>query len=453
MNRFWTIFLTILLCSHLTAVLGQKIEIPLLDKYAKDVNKWVDSEGFTVIQVSLNDNDHYFYLIDPSGYVLAEYKNYFLSIYNKGYSSNQEEFTIYFSRTAKGKIEFLNFFKDGTRAPLLTTWGNEPKDYFNAMSINGNFLFMNYSKKKEKFELVIFDGPVNENSKFEFDIESELAKEIIREDYLGIDLDKIYEPHYGAGLAFLENAELTLLKPGKEGLNLIKFSLGDLKITRGTFPYPNKSQYFGTKNDAFLIDDRIFLLTIDMNRLCLDILNLELDPIKSICYGKDENLELKVSPVVNREGKNMDEKWGRSKNITAKILNEMFAYSSGYISVLRESNGDYSLKIGSENKPKLTPNPLPGTSGLITSQQQMSYRTELKNNSARSLSFNASLTSELGIKKGLNNYFEKVFDKTEIPIFDPNIEWSDVIVHKNFFYFIRYNRKDSKLEIERFTFD
>lgn len=453
MNRFRTIFLTILFCSQLVAALGQKIEIPLLDKYAKDVNKWVDPEGYTIIQVSLNDNDHYFYLIDPSGNVLAEYKNYFLSIYYKGYSSNQKEFTIYFSRTAKGKIEFLNFFKDSARAPLLTTWENEPKDYFNTISINGNFLFMNYSKKKEKLELVIFDGPVNENSKFEFDIESELAKEIIREDYLGIDLDKVYEPHYGAGLAFLENAELTLLKPEKEELNLIKFGLSDLKITSGTYPYPNKSQYFGTKNDAFLIDGRIFLLTIDMNRLCLDILDLQLNPIKSICYSKDENLEFKISPVVNREGKNMDEKWDRSKNITARILNEMFAYSSAYISVLREPNGDYSLKIGSEDKPKLTPNPLPGASGFISSQQQMSYRTELKNNSAKSFFFNASLTSDFGIKKGLNNYFEKVFNKTEIPIIDPNIEWSDVIVHKNYFYFLQYNRKDSKLELERFTFD
>ncbi|MEP2669875.1 MAG: hypothetical protein ABJH04_12805 [Cyclobacteriaceae bacterium] len=445
MNRFRTIFLTILFCSQLVAVFGQKIEIPFEGEYLKDVKQWVDDDGFTIIDLRFTSNNHYFYMISPHGKIVSEYKNFYLNLYYKGFTSNKDEFTLYFSRTPKGKIEFLDFFKSSERPPVTTLWENEPKDYFQSVTAKGNLLFMDFDKKKSNIEFTYLDGPVSEKKSFTFEVPKEMTKEIVKSGYMGMGIDNIYSSHFGSALVFFENQQIIVLKTSKEELINYTYDLADQKFTMYTYPYPDQSEYFGTTNGSFLVDDKVFLLTMNMNRLCLDVLDLELNPIVSKCYGKDQQLELKTAPAVYRNGKNAEETWVGGDKSTSRILRELSQHSFGYISVMKKQDGGYSLKLGSESASSMTPGVMIGSGAGVSSSGNYQPPT--------SLCFTGSLTRDFEPYNDDKNYFETIFQKTEFQFVGEFGVQNGVIATKDFFYHFQYNRKDSKLEIERFTFD
>lgn len=127
MRKFVTTILFINL-SLFALAQNPAFEIKLEEEDLVDLTHWVDEEGFILIDASFDTHNHYFYLLNPAGEVVSRYKNFYQNIFYKGFTSNEKEFAVYFSRTPNGEVQFLDFFKEDNRPPISTVWANATKD-------------------------------------------------------------------------------------------------------------------------------------------------------------------------------------------------------------------------------------------------------------------------------------------------------------------------------------
>lgn len=433
MNRFWTIFLTILLCSHLTAVLGQKIEIPLEDKHFIAVKHWVAPDGYVLLDVFYQSNNHYFYFIDPKGKVISKYKNFFPSIYYTGFTSNEREFTLYFSRNLNGKIEFIDFFKEGSRPPILTTWENDLEGYFKTFNINGELVFVNYEKKRGVLQLNMINGPIEKSRVYEFDIEKELAKKMSNYIFRGRDISNIYHKHDVGGHVYLENQNLIILENSWNELRMYRFDLTNEKLTTKDYAYPLGQKTFRTISDSFLLEDKIFVMAVNRSGMCFDMLDTELKVIFSRCYGEEDNLDFRYGPVVNSNGKNVEDGWREVDDQGSRLISKLAQRDVGFLSAIKNDDGGYSLKFGAEAS-------LATSTGI----------TVVGGKVASSIYFPVSLSNDFLPMKDGSNFFDEVFSKTGVQVAGG---MPDAIVYSKFFYKMNYDKEESKIILERFTFD
>lgn len=410
-------------------------EIKLEEEDLVDLTSWVDQDGYILIDASFDTHNHYFYLLNPEGEVVSQYKNFYQNIFYKGFTSNEKEFTVYFSRTPNGEIHFLDFFKEGSRPPLSTVWANAPKDLPEVrFNIEGVMYLLSFDKKKSQLRVSFSDGPVTEFTTYNFDVTKEQAKEILKGSYASVDLDGFFDNHFGAGVATISNRRLILLR--NDNVRWVKhdFDLANPNFVFKTIPLPEMGNVIKHKTDASILNDQIFIGSLSEQKACLQITTLDFEVVWSDCFDADTGLKLNSFGILDYEGDKIDDKWLEKENYAVKVLRALASENYGYLNVVQLKNGDYSIKMGTESPPYHTPNPIGGTT----------YHP------AASITFNGNLSKEQGISNS-DNFFSQVAKNTDMQFNLPFYGKKKLLaLSKEHYFKVDWNFKKQKLDIYKY---
>lgn len=410
---------------------------------------WIDQDGYILIDATFATHNHYFYLLNPEGRTITSYKNFFQNIFYKGFTSNEKEFTIYFSRTPNGEIHFLDFFKDGTRPAVSTVWTNRPKNSSDMqLEMGGTMFYFTFDKRKKQMNITSFDGPAAEFSVHHFAMQKKKARKFLKEKYYGISPERFFTPHFGSGLATHSDKTMVLLAKHKSKWTRYLFDTEDLSVKIDEHQLPKISDEFHHSSDAYICDNKIFFTTVSTIKVCLQVVDFDLKPLLDNCYNETTGIDFKDSDLLGFNGKPIDKKWAEKNNYNKRILraigNEMF----GYINVFYHTKDNfYSVKMGGES---------PMTSSLVVGVPDSFSgipTTQATSNPNTSTTFNGSLSADLK-EIDRSNIFDQILKNTEMQFNNPHIiQKTFIALSKDFYYKINSDSKHQRLDVQRFSIE
>lgn len=407
--RYFTLLVVMTIASLRISAQEPTFQIKLEEEDLVDLTHWVDQDGFTLIDAFFDSHNHYFFLLNPEGEVISTYKNFFQNIFYKGFSSNNKELTMYFSRTPNGEVQFLDFFKTGDRPPLSTIWVNAPKSSPDLkFDIEGTMYHLSFDKKKSQLLIKESDGPATEFVSYSFPIEKEQAKVLLKDAYRGVGLDEVFIPHFGKGVVTKSDETLLLLTNQNDKWTRYWFDLKNSTLKINDHTLPDIRNVINYRTDAFISNGKIFFETTSPTKICLQITDFDLNMLMDKCYDESSGIDFKTSGLFSFGGKQIDEKWGEKDNYNSKILDRMSNEQNGYVSVFYHQEDDaYSLKLGGESPitsgaGAMIPNPAGGFS-----------MTGGGGSPASSTTFNGNFSGEL-VAINRPNFFSQVLENTEM---------------------------------------
>lgn len=421
-------------------------EIKLEEEDLIDLNHWVDQDGFILIDAAFDSHNHYFYLLNPEGELISQYKNFYHNIFYKGFTSNDKEFTVYFSRTPKGEIQFLDFFKKDSRPPVSTNWLNGIEFSGNIVQVDGTLFHITYMRKQSVLNVDEIRDPTSKALQWSAKIERNFAKKIMTGDYRGFGLNNFFMPHYGK--PSVQRGDDRLIFSDRDGNRLSRM---DLSLSTGTldtmsYPFAFHEGKLGEKFDHYFIGENSFLLTMSKKWFCLKFVDRDANVTMSECIDI-ESKELDRSPIRDFDGENLEEQKGIKITLGDQFANSFPLKESGYLGVYSEPNGGYSLKIGTEEMVTMVPHAAPTATGRPI--QPVNYRAV--SSPARSETFNISLTPSLKFTSSDNNFFSKVFSETKMQF---NIPFPGrkkfISLSKDAYFKVDWDFKNKELDIYKY---
>jgi len=437
--------ISLIIFAHFLNGQSPTFEIRLEEEDLVDLNHWVDQDGFILIDASFETHNHYFYLLNPDGEVISQYKNYYQNLFHKGLTSNTKEFTIYFSKTPNGEVQFLDFFKDGSRPPITTSWANVPKDSPDqSINVGGTLYYLFYDKKKSQLMISSFDGPATDFKITYFSLQKELAKDLLKSGFRGVDLNNFFTPDFGSGVTSISDDMLIALVNQNDRWTRYLFDFSQSSVKIDTHNLPDLKDVINYRSGAFICDNKIFLVTLNVKKACLQVMDLNYEMLKDECYDESTGIDFKASGLLSFGGRPIDEKWSERDNYNAKFLERMARETYGYINVYHHPDNYYSIKMGGQS---------PATSGgstMVPSAGGGWSPMASGGSPASTSTFNGNLSTDLNAIER-SNIFNQILEKTEMQFNIPYYGQKKFIaLSKNYYYKVEWNFKGKKLDVFRY---
>jgi len=304
-------------------------------------DSWADEEGYLLVRFKFSSHLNAFRFLHRERGELSSFSETITMSDILGYTSTEQEFTLYFKGFALNKkgYYFLTFFKNSNRAPVLNAWIDKAVqgDYLFSYSAFGKlYIFREEDKELTLVEVTDYGKSRMisvQNSKehlkalklnkWKFEIESN--------SYVKVNKNDRNLLFYKDSVLLLSHESDDHFKPFTR-ITKLDYVTGKLSSRQIVSPLVSAIA-------SNITGDRFYQLRFGTN--LKDFIELaiyqypSLKLLNTLTYKDGENIAIKTTPLIREGGKNKEDNWS-DENRDKKVMHELLKGKPA-ISVQRDS--------------------------------------------------------------------------------------------------------------------